>query len=176
MTTQNHAELVNEFEGFIAEQTVDASQPIRMRTMLAAGFLTVTIRNEVRGHHRTLRFTPRLPRGEASRDAWDRLGWWVKDAEGAYIGILAVKGSTFELRYSGRSTSDRAARYAAELVVEALIDGEAQIERRGERYTLVAADRCGRCSRELTDPESIARGIGPECHGKATGSKRAAAR
>lgn len=37
--------------------------------------------------------------------------------------------------------------------------------------TVVEADRCGVCGRELTDPESIDRGIGPDCFGKLTGSK-----
>jgi hypothetical protein len=31
-------------------------------------------------------------------------------------------------------------------------------------------NRCGKCGRELTDPVSIERGIGPECYGQATGS------
>jgi hypothetical protein len=30
--------------------------------------------------------------------------------------------------------------------------------------------RCGKCGRALTDPVSIARGIGPECYGASTGS------
>lgn len=30
-------------------------------------------------------------------------------------------------------------------------------------YTLKHANRCGRCGRMLTDPESITDGIGPEC-------------
>jgi hypothetical protein len=31
-------------------------------------------------------------------------------------------------------------------------------------------ERCGKCGRALTDPISIARGIGPECYGAMTGS------
>lgn len=38
---------------------------------------------------------------------------------------------------------------------------------------IVTADVCGRCGRELTDPESITRGIGPECFGKLTDSQHA---
>lgn len=33
------------------------------------------------------------------------------------------------------------------------------------------SSECGRCGRELTDPVSIERGIGPECYGKLTGSQ-----
>lgn len=32
-------------------------------------------------------------------------------------------------------------------------------------------DRCGKCGRQLTDPVSIERGIGPECYGAETGSQ-----
>lgn len=32
------------------------------------------------------------------------------------------------------------------------------------------AERCGKCGRQLTDPVSIERGIGPECFGGSTGS------
>lgn len=32
-------------------------------------------------------------------------------------------------------------------------------------------DRCGACGRQLTDPVSIERGIGPECYGRITGSQ-----
>lgn len=42
-----------------------------------------------------------------------------------------------------------------------------------EGYLCVVADRCGRCGRELTDPISIDRGIGPECYGRSTGSRHA---
>ena len=33
----------------------------------------------------------------------------------------------------------------------------------GEGYTLLLASHCVRCNRKLTDPKSIALGIGPEC-------------
>jgi hypothetical protein len=33
---------------------------------------------------------------------------------------------------------------------------------------VVSSDHCGKCGRELKQPESIARGIGPECFGQAT--------
>lgn len=34
------------------------------------------------------------------------------------------------------------------------------------RVTILHSGRCGRCKRELTDPESLATGIGPECRKK----------
>jgi hypothetical protein len=35
-----------------------------------------------------------------------------------------------------------------------------------EGYKIQHAGRCGRCSRRLTDPESLRIGLGPECSGK----------
>jgi hypothetical protein len=39
-----------------------------------------------------------------------------------------------------------------------------------DRYDVQVESRCGLCGRELTDPESIKRGIGPECAQKPTGT------
>jgi hypothetical protein len=39
-----------------------------------------------------------------------------------------------------------------------------------EQASVVLADECSVCGRPLKDPESIARGIGPECFGKRTES------
>lgn len=43
----------------------------------------------------------------------------------------------------------------------------------GEKAEIMLATRCCYCGRKLQDPISIARGVGPECFGKATGSKLA---
>jgi hypothetical protein len=180
------SQLASEFQSFVDslqpatseptqhEHAAHEARPIRQRVMLGQGYLTLTITNTQRGHHRTIRFAPRLARGERSRSTWSRNEWWVKDDSGAYIGILVIDGNgALELRFTAKSTQDRAARYAATLCVIGLNDGESTFEERGETYSMLAADTCGRCNRELTDPVSIERGIGPECYGKSTGSKRA---
>ena len=76
------ATLAAEFQAFVDEATIiDASlsenallarKPIRQRVMLGRGFLTLTITNTQRGHHRTIRFTPRLPRGQRARSTWNQ--------------------------------------------------------------------------------------------------------
>lgn len=156
-----------------AEEHQDSAMrdPERMARQLAAGHLTVTITNTTKGHHRTLRFKP-TKRG----DAWDGRAWFVKDGE-VYVGMAIVDRDSglLELRRTRGSTTDRAALYAAGLVVAMLDRKVAVDEVRGHSYQLVAASTCGRCNRELTDPESIERGIGPECYGKQTASKRAPA-
>lgn len=40
------------------------------------------------------------------------------------------------------------------------------LDRCGERFEFNHAGRCGRCGRLLTTPESVERGIGPECQDK----------
>lgn len=40
-----------------------------------------------------------------------------------------------------------------------------------DRYEFVGESRCGLCFRDLKDPVSVKRGIGPECIGKPTGTK-----
>ncbi len=46
----------------------------------------------------------------------------------------------------------------------------AAMERSPDAYVLQGVN-CLHCGRELTDPESITRGLGPECYGKATKSQ-----
>lgn len=40
---------------------------------------------------------------------------------------------------------------------------EATFTYEGKRYAVKASKRCARCNRKLTTPDSLARGVGPEC-------------
>lgn len=67
---------------------------------------------------------------------------------------------------------DRLLRYAAECALSFAWNGEAGLPTpTNGSVAVVESDNCGMCGRTLTDPESIARGVGPECHGKATGTR-----
>lgn len=67
---------------------------------------------------------------------------------------------------------DRLLRYAAECALAyAWIGTEGLPTPTNGGVHVVESDNCGMCGRTLTDPESIARGVGPECHGKATGTR-----
>ena len=65
---------------------------------------------------------------------------------------------------------------AARMAVSGLRDGALPIER--ERSTEVAvllrkAGRCARCGRELSNPSSVAAGVGPECRRQMHGDPKA---
>lgn len=62
--------------------------------------------------------------------------------------------------------SDPARFWAAEQVLRYITTGELH-----EQMTLQVEEYCGRCARPLNDPESIRRGLGPECYGEHTKSK-----
>ncbi|KFH18417.1 hypothetical protein ELZ19_06775 [Brucella abortus] len=74
-----------------------------------------------------------------------------------YIGVLS--GGRFRLTAKSRSTMEapsvRAVDFFARKVLcEGVLPEELEVRHEG---------RCGRCGRALTVPESIDRGIGPEC-------------
>jgi hypothetical protein len=71
---------------------------------------------------------------------------------------------------NARGCTDPLMRYAAEAALEYAWLGETRKPKNG-RIVVEEQSTCGACGRELTDPESIRRGIGPECYGKQTGSK-----
>lgn len=81
--------------------------------------------------------------------------WWIKYGD-ALVGALTAegaKGFAAKIRAAGL---DAAVIKAALDVIEA--DPIAALSAHG-----LATGSCGCCGRELTDPESIARGIGPIC-------------
>jgi hypothetical protein len=61
-------------------------------------------------------------------------------------------------------------RYAASVALRYAWTGTVPNPENG-KVTASEAAKCGRCGATLVDPESIARGLGPECAGRATGSR-----
>ena len=85
--------------------------------------------------------------------------WWIKSGD-VLVGKLDAEGAVLFGRRIADAGLDRAAIDAALDRIEA--DPEAAIKAHG-----LASGQCGCCGRELTDPESIAAGIGPICARKA---------
>jgi hypothetical protein len=109
------------------------------------------------------RFTFRVAR---AKDA-DRRLWFVSvlsgpnnEADFSYLGLIGDDRS-FRLTKKSRASADapsvRAFAWTLGRLVGSRDIADAQIWHEG---------RCGRCGRALTVPESIERGLGPECAGK----------
>lgn len=81
-------------------------------------------------------------------------------ADYAYVGLLTQNGDfrlTAKSRYTGDSTPVKAFQYFWKWVSDGEMPPHMEIRHEGS---------CGRCGRKLTVPESIDRGIGPECFGR----------
>lgn len=169
----------------ITPPTRQGAEPVSTQTIpeLATGRLVrtgaaiVTVRNE-NDQHLTFRLRARAP--WTGRDGIERPadGYWMdlKTSYGEWdaCGIATEDG---QLRPTSRSTGNHTSLYAAHITLALLANArdtnKHQVTLRSRTYTMLLEERCGKCGRELTDPVSIERGLGPECFGKATGSKRA---
>lgn len=170
--------------------SLHADESTRAGRMLAAGDVRVTVTDVGTDEHITVRFKAILDNREnnGQRPEPSQNKNWVRAplarATHVFIEVPSAGGTypdkigTFYPR-TGRFFSDTAADPAR---VEAAIlsaywleggydglegafgDGIAQYDLQEESY-------CGKCGRQLTDPVSIERGIGPECYGADTGSQ-----
>lgn len=150
-----------------------ATQPLHVGDLIRTGQALVTLRNPD-GLHLVYRLRKRAP--WKGRDGRERPGdgYWldcrVAGVEWVAVGIAANTG---DLRFTDRSTPDRAIRYGAQILLRALVDHVRVIATpNGRVYTLHVEDRCGRCGEELTDPLSVEDGLGPTCYERENGRRR----
>lgn len=117
----------------------------------------VTIRIAVEGHGLNVSFLDGVP--VRLVDARNVAAW------SAYTAELDPKGTTVAggaARYQESFGGAAKARKAAHRILAAMLDRGAHSAAAG-MSRLGAGSTCACCARGLTDPESIARGIGPEC-------------
>ena len=147
---------------------INIDETTRAGRMLAAGRVTVTFRSPS-GQHITI--TAKCRKREDS-------GRWVRcPLDEAVIVFLEVPSSggyfpdrvakiTARAGFVPDTVADPARVWCARRLLEYVAGSEmpAGLE-------VFEEDRCGRCGRELTDPVSVERGIGPECAGRATHSE-----
>ena len=143
---------------------------LRAARMLEQGRVTVTFVSGKTGQHITIRARCRKPGSDPSQ-SWEICPL----AEARVINFDVPNSQGFPdkvARYSvGRGIvvergADPARVYCAQQLLN-FVTGKAL----PPSLTAMEESRCGRCGHELTDPESIARGIGPDCYGHVTSSQ-----
>ena len=131
------------------------------RDFALAGRAIFTIQNEKTGNRFTfkVRLAPDTYKGQQT--------WFVSsladsDNEGFYRYIGCIRAGTYRASNNLLTGMDRAYKAAGwffpRLLAQHPLPPEVEVHH---------ANRCGRCGRLLTTPESILRGLGPECAEKA---------
>lgn len=137
------------------------------------------------GGHRTLRVSTARRGGLVGRRVLSLLVCSENDSEESYDGfgfvepdgvvvLWARARSAADPRYIGPGDWDgdwgARAKTAAMLLSLHWLGEESPIHRAG--YRLLVEERCLRCNRKLTTPESIRAGVGPECAGRTRDRER----
>jgi hypothetical protein len=128
------------------------TNPAHARAFALAGNATLTLVSLKTG----ARFTYRIRKGKKRPD--DPHFVSVRDGEGfSYLGCV-FKDGTFKVtrrsRYDSGQPCARAFRFFKEALDAGAFHPQLEVWHEG---------RCGKCGRQLTVPESIATGLGPEC-------------
>lgn len=136
--------------------------------MLAAGALTATVTSKKSGQHVTLRMRACLKDERTGK--WPRVPYegashvFIEDFDGERVATFYPKSGV--IFYADRASV--AARWTVAALLRFLAGRFPTFESVAE---LASADACGRCGKQLSDPVSLERGLGPECFGLATGSR-----
>lgn len=123
-------------------------------TLMLAGKATLTIKSKQTGTRYTYRFN-RPPGEDPSRCVWVRVLTGPDNTSAyKYLGVLWPKDMSY--RAKGAEPSSQAIAWVIRTLRERpdTLLGSAEVWHEG---------KCCRCGRKLTTPESIARGLGPEC-------------
>ena len=134
-----------------------------VKTYVLAGHATVTISSQRTG----ARYTYKVSRAK-DNDGQPKDLWFVgllrgpdNEVDYAYLGMIdGTFKTTAKSKFRNTSTPVRAFAYFWRNVDAGRMPPEVEVRHEGH---------CGRCGRALTVPESIDRGIGPECAAKMGG-------
>ena len=144
----------------------------RAGRMLLAGRLTATVVSGKTGQHITVRFKSKIKDEEA--------GKWVNSpfAKATHVFIDTPMpdsswGDKIGTYYPDKGTfwQDKNADVARIFAARQVLLFAGGLSLHPQVAEIKIASSCGRCGRQLTDPVSIDRGIGPECYGADTGSQ-----
>ena len=123
-------------------------------TFIQAGNATVTIVSKVTEK----RFTYRVRESEDGRVFFVSVMWGNdNESQYKYIGVISGAGG-FRWTAKSKVQPDDVRFKAFSWIYQKLLDGQLP-----DTVEVWHEGSCGRCGRKLTVPESIDRGIGPEC-------------
>lgn len=125
------------------------------------GRAVLTIRSRRTGDHRTYRVS--RPKPDAPYFL-SLLSGPNNESDYTYVGIVDPATLSVRLTTKSRMTCDsvpvRAWQYVMTTVARGTVPDDAEVQHEG---------RCAVCARTLTVPESLGRGIGPECYSRLGG-------
>jgi hypothetical protein len=166
-------------------EVLEADEKTRAGRMLAAGDVRVTVTYIPTEQHITVRFKALLdnryadgerPRPNVTKN-WIRVP--LKEASHVFVEVPRSGGEWPDKiggfyprtgRFFSDDDADPERVETAALAARWLNEGRDAASRIG-KFRLQEESYCGKCGTALTDPESIDRGIGPECYKKETRSK-----
>jgi hypothetical protein len=128
-----------------------------------SGKAVVTLTSAATGTHFTLKLS--VPKDNEDNDFFFVNHLFGPDnswnGDWAFLGCVAVKPTGTTLFAGRKGKPDAPSFKALAWTLKHLAAGSIP-----ETLTIQHNDQCGRCGRELTNPTSIAKGIGPTCAGK----------
>jgi Family of unknown function (DUF6011) len=137
------------------------------RMLAVSGSLTVTITSRATSRHMTLRM--RCSRRSDGPKHWptvpfaDATHVFIDDFDGEQIALFDPRRGV--LAFSRHATP--AAQWTVGALLRYLSGVSVKLTAQAE---IAASSHCLKCGRELSDPESLERGYGPDCWGELTGS------
>jgi len=126
----------------------------QIRKFLWAGNATFTLQSKTTGVH----YSYKIRRPSEDKPYFAKVMTGGSD-EYTYLG-LALPGIGVRVTAKSKFRADSPAVRALDYFVRWAFSPAAELPAKLEFFH---AGRCGRCGRELTDPVSIERGLGPEC-------------
>lgn len=145
------------------KMSVTPTQETRMGRMLAAGRLTATVKSKRTGQHITVEFASKVKENNRWQNASfnDATHVFISGGRGNKIGTYYPQKDNLYF-----NTEDAAWQFAVKQILFAVQSGVQD----HEQFEITESEHCGRCGLTLTDPISIARGLGPHCADMETGS------
>lgn len=151
-------------ETLVCDMAGQLRSPADVKRFMYAGNAIFTIRSKKTGN----RFTYKVRRSDFGEKIADpKAVWFVSVLNGpdnwtnyAYMGIIKTDQKEFNWTKKARVGEDAASwiafKWLFTTINEAPIFLNSQVE-------IWHEGKCGRCGRKLTVPESVERGIGPDC-------------